>query len=179
MSDTQAVAAVRVWLREHIVGLDLCPFAGGPLRAGRVRIARCNDHDLESAATAVLNEVQRLVDDPAIETTLLLVPQVGADFEDFLDATELVQQVMTASGYEGVFQLVPFHPDFRFAEGPDDDPAHGVQRSPTPLWHLLREESLDRAIDGHPDVGSIPQRNAALLRQRAGWTAAPDDAGQS
>jgi len=160
-----AVAAVRTWLKDFIVGLDICPFAGGPLRGGRVRIAVSQAADLEAAIADLLREAERLDEDPEVETTLLLVPDLFPDFGDFLDATALAIEVFQVSGYEGVYQIVAFHPEFCFEGAEPDDPANATNRSPIVLWHLLREASVDRAVEGHPDVHGIPERNAALLRE--------------
>jgi len=168
MSAERWVEDVRRWLRERIVGLGLCPYAAGPVHGGRVRIA-VEPGDLEARLTALVLEAERLLAaDPAdCETTLLLVPFGADDFEDFLDETdlgrELLEQVVGAE-----LQAVAFHPGFRFADSDPDDPANGVNRSPMPLWHLLRERSVERVLRADPDaVAAVPGRNRDLLRALA------------
>ena len=163
---TEPIPAVRVWLRDEIVGLDLCPFAAGPLRAGRVRIASSDAQDPEGAVTDLLLEARHLDEHPVVETTLLLLTGLPVDFETFLDLTALAEDVLADEGYEGELQIVAFHPDFCFAGADPDDPANAVNRSPVTLWHLLRAQSVERAIAGHPDVAGIPERNARELRER-------------
>jgi len=167
MDPLVVVAAVRTWLQAFVVELDLCPFAGGPLRAGRVRIAVAEATDLEAAVGALLLEAERLDEDEDVETSLLVIPDLFPDFEDFLDVTAAAEEVFRVSGYDGIYQIVAFHPEFRFADSDPADPANGTNRSPFPMWHLLRESSVERAIEGHPDVASIPARNAELLRELA------------
>lgn len=162
-----AVTEVRAWLRDVIVGLDLCPFAAGPLRRGRVRLAESEATELEAVLLDVMREAQLLVDDDTVETTLLLLPHALADFEDHLEATFLAEDLLAASGLEGTVQLVGFHPDYCFEGADPADPANATNRSPVPLLHLLRTESVSRAIDTHPDVNGIAARNVALLRARA------------
>jgi len=169
MSSTNAataVPAVRAWLRDTIVGLDLCPFAGGPLRAGRVRIAESHASDLHGALTDLMVEARHLREHDRVETTLLVLPALHLDFEDFLDATALGEQLLADAGHHGVLQVVAFHPDFRFEGADPGDPANAVNRSPAPLWHLLRESSVARAVEAYDGVEEIPERNARLLRER-------------
>lgn len=163
---SESVAQTRRWLEQMVVGLDLCPFARGPLQAGRVRIAVSVATDLEMALADLGVEFERLVGTPTeqLETTLLVFGSMFGDLEDFLDATELARALLTASELDGELQLADFHPDYVFADVPEDDPANATNRSPNPIWHLLRETSVGRAADGHPDVGSIPERNQRLLR---------------
>ncbi|MFK7927864.1 MAG: DUF1415 domain-containing protein [Myxococcota bacterium] len=167
MDPLVVVAAVRTWLHGFVVELDLCPFAGGPLRAGRVRIAVSEATDLEEAVGELLLEAERLDEDDDVETSLLVLPDLFPDFEDFLDVTAAAEEVFRVSGYDGIYQIVVFHPGFRFEGSDPADPANGTNRSPFPMWHLLRESSVERAIEGHPDVASIPARNAELLRELA------------
>ena len=68
--------------------------------------------------------------------------------------------------HEGVYQVASFHPDYRFADAPDDDPANFTNRSVYPMLHLLREESLEKAIDGHSDPEGLPDKNVAFARDK-------------
>lgn len=156
------------WVRRVIVGLDLCPFAAAPMKAGIVRFAEADCADIDEAVAATAQEIARLAETPANElsTTLLALPGWD-DFDEFLDLTGAVEAFLEFAGIEELFQVVAFHPDW-VAEGEDaDDPAAGTNRSPVPALHLLRQEEIARAVRGHPDVDGIPARNAALLRELA------------
>ncbi len=166
---------VRRWLERAVLGLDLCPFARRPYESGRVRIvvslARTDDGlvgDLET-------ELRRLVDaDPVeLETTLLASPTRFEDFLDFNDFLDIAEAVVRALDLEGEFQVVGFHPDFRFADAPADDPANCTNRSPFPILHLLREASVAHAVAGLDDPDAIYRRNIETLRRigEAGWRA--------
>lgn len=160
--------ALEDWVRRFIVGLDLCPFAAAPLAAGRVRFCalRCTDPD--EAVGAVAQEVARLVETPASELSTTLIALPGwEDFDVFLDIAWGVEAFLDMAGVDELVQVVVFHPRW-VAEGEDpEDPACATNRSPVPALHLLRQEEVTRAVEGHPDIASIPARNADLLRARA------------
>ena len=83
-------------------------------------------------------------------------------FNDFLD---LAEALLGERELEGVVQVASFHPGYRFAGVGADDPANFSNRSPHPTLHLLREASVTRSVDAHPDPLAIPKRNATLLRE--------------
>jgi hypothetical protein len=111
-------------------------------------------------------ECQRLDEDKFIETSLLIFPDAFADFEAYLNLVEMVEELLEDQDYEGIYQVASFHPDYRFSDASEDDPANFTNRSVYPMLHLLREDSLDKAIDSHPDVESIPERNVAFAREK-------------
>ena len=77
---------------------------------------------------------------------------------------ELAERLLAQLGYEGVYQIASFHPDYCFADADNDDAANFTNRSPYPMLHLLREASLSMAIDNYPDIDAIPQRNVEKAR---------------
>lgn len=163
----EVVAATRQWLASTIVGLDLCPYARGPIEAGRVRVAVAGG-DQVARLEALAREVEHLLASDArdVETTLLIVPDAPAEFEAFLDETDLGLDVIDAALDE--VQVVVFHPKFCFADAADADPGNATNRSPAPLWHLLRQASVDRVVDADPEgVAAIPERNRQRLLARA------------
>mgnify|MGYP002629488974 CR=1 FL=1 len=167
MSEDDPVAATERWLRDVVVGLDLCPFAAGPLHRGGVRIVASRADDLAGLLAEVQHEATVLMQQGA-ETTLLVVPELELEFEDLLDVVEIGEALLEDLGWQAAVQLVGFHPDYVFGDGlGPDDPANATNRSPYPTLHLLRADDVERAIAGHPDIASIPKRNVALLRARA------------
>lgn len=154
------------WLTQFVVGHNLCPFAKRPLAQGTVRIHVEESPNEPDATRAFLTELERLVTTPrpALETTLLVLPNQFADFADFWDYCTWVQELLADSGAEGLVQVVGFHPQYVFAEAAPDDASNYTNRSPYPLIHLLREESVGEAVLDYPDVAAIPERNIALLR---------------
>jgi hypothetical protein len=157
------------WVRRVVVGLDLCPFAAAPLAAGRVRFVEAECASVDDAVRVAAEECLRLIETPPEElsTTLLALPG-WPDFEGFLDLAAAVDGFVEMAELVGLIQVVAFHPDW-VADGEDAlDPASATNRSPVPALHLLREEEIERAVRGHPDVDAIVRRNAEVLRA-LGW----------
>ena len=101
-----------------------------------------------------------------IETTLIIFPNHFADFEDYLDLVDLVEDLSVEQGYEGVYQIASFHPEYCFAGAEEEDPANYTNRSPYPMLHLLREESITRAVEHYKDPEGIPERNMAFAKKK-------------
>ena len=161
------LAACQKWVDDVVIGLNLCPFAASPRGAGRVRFALSRAADVAELIAEVSDEIDKLAEDPAVDTTLLVVPELTPGFDDILDLVAAAEAWLEATGRDAGFQLVAFHPDFQFEGAAADDPANGTNRSPHPMVHILRAEDVRRAAAAHPDVHGIPDRNATLLRARA------------
>lgn len=153
--------AVHTWLTQVVIGLDLCPFANHPLQNQAVRICvseAASDADLLADLQL---EMQRMEQTPAVqlETTLLVAAnhlQNFADYNDFLDA---VDWLIEHNDWLGVYQVASFHPHYCFADASPEDQENLTNRAPYPILHILRETSLERAIDSYPNVEQIPNRN--------------------
>lgn len=159
---------IEQWLTQFIIGHRICPFAGQPWEQGRVRIVKSDVEEEEDLNNQLLAELLHLVKNDRIttETTLLVTPNWGEDFDDFWSYCEWVNdELLEEAGLDGIIQVVGFHPDFRFAETEEDDAANFTNRSPYPLLHLLREVSVEEVALGHPNIESIPERNQAYLRE--------------
>lgn len=160
-------AQTEKWLREFVIGLGLCPFASAPMRAGLVHISVSQATNIETLAADLAKEAESLLDLSRAEreTSLLVAPHLFDEFEDMLDFLDDIEILWEEAGLEGILQLVSFHPDYRFADAPADDPANSTNRSPYPMLHLLREDSVTEVLETHPDPDGIPDRNVALLRR--------------
>lgn len=163
-TDPDVEARTRRWIEQVVVGLSLCPFARPVLPT--LRIAVTPARDLEALLGALAAELGRLVgsDPTALPTTVLVVPEALADFDDYLDALAVVEAALEDAGLEGEIQVASFHPRYRFEGAPADDPANYSNRSPYPMFHLLREADVGAAVDAHPDPEGIPARNIERLR---------------
>nr|CDQ33339.1 hypothetical protein BN993_02779 [Virgibacillus halodenitrificans] len=168
--DADVIAMTRAWVANFVVAHDVCPFAGREVRRDSLRYVVANDDDPEHLLHTLIEECHRLDAEPAIETTLMILPEGVADFDDYLDLLGVADALLEAEGYTGVYQLASFHPDYVF-ENTDfegvaaDDPANYTNRSPWPMWHLLRESSVEAAVAAYPDPESIPEINVAALRE--------------
>ena len=99
-----------------------------------------------------------------LETTLLAIPDMLEDFADYNDFLDAVDLWVEQFGWEGELQVASFHPQYQFADTETDDPGNLTNRSPWPLLHIIREESLEKAIEHYPDVDAIPERNVARMK---------------
>jgi hypothetical protein len=170
-----AIAETRAWVERAVIGLNLCPFAKAPQVKGQVRYVATVAEDVEALLAVLVDELNRLAETPAdgIETTLLIHPQVLADFADYNDFLDLAEAAVAELDLEGVIQVASFHPLYRFAGSDADDPANATNRSPYPTLHLLREESIDRAVAAFPEAETIFEANIATMRRLGaeGWAA--------
>lgn len=121
---------------------------------------------MEHCLQTFMEECHRLDNDPGIETTLIIFPNAVPGFEDYLEMLDLAEQLLAEHNYEGIYQVASFHPHYRFAGSADDDAANYTNRSIYPMLHLLREESIDKALENYPDPESIPERNIRFAHEK-------------
>ena len=159
------IAAVRRWVETVVVGLDLCPFARRELRRERIRFAVTPATTPAELLASLRTELERLDTQPAIETTLLIHPQVLLDFYDYNEFLETADDLLDTLGMVGIFQIASFHPHYQFAGTAAADVENYTNRSPYPMLHLLREASLERSIASCSDTEQIPLRNIALMKR--------------
>ncbi|MDQ6638514.1 MAG: DUF1415 domain-containing protein [Pseudomonadota bacterium] len=170
-----ALAETRAWVERAVIGLQLCPFAKAPQVRGQVRFVVSAASDAEALLGDLVDELNRLAAAPPerVETTLLIHPRVLADFEDHNDFLEIAEAALVALDLEGVIQIASFHPRYRFAGSAPDDIANATNRSPHPTLHLLREDSVERALASFADPAAIFEANIKTMTRlgREGWAA--------
>ncbi len=147
-----------------MVGLNLCPFAKRELVQNRVRFSVTDAVTEEQLLADLQAELELLSSDEAVETTLLIHPNVLQDFYNYNQFLSRADSLLEQMGLVGVYQIASFHPDYQFGGTEPDDVENYTNRSPYPMLHLIREESLERAIANYPDSDLIPERNIALLK---------------
>lgn len=171
----QAEADTRRWLERAVIGLNLCPFAKAVHVKAQIHYAVYEPADEAHLIDALLREARDLaaLDAAERDTTLLIAPNTLADFLDFNDFTARAERQLARAGFDGVFQLASFHPQFQFAGTEADDIGNATNRAPYPTLHLLREDSVDRAVDAFPDAEAIFERNIDTLEALGpdGWAA--------
>ncbi|ASP17163.1 hypothetical protein HMPREF9120_00909 [Neisseria sp. oral taxon 020 str. F0370] len=165
----------RQWMEKAVIGLNLCPFAKAPHVKGRVRIAVSGVKHGDGFLEDLDRELQLLADTPPeqLETTLLVHPTLFTDFLQFNDMLDTAEAAIADNGLEGIIQIAPFHPDFRFEGTQPDDIGNYTNRSPYPTLHLIREDSIAKAAQAFPDAEAIFGRNIELLEKmgKSGWDA--------
>jgi uncharacterized protein len=171
----RAIAETRAWVERAVIGLNLCPFAKAPQVKGLVRYVLSEATDAGALRVCLIDELNLLARTPAgqIETTLLVHPQVLADFAEYNDFLAVADSAVEALGLQGVLQVASFHPQYRFAGSKAADVANATNRSPYPTLHLLREDSVARAVAAFPQAEAIFEANITTLRAlgAAGWAA--------
>jgi hypothetical protein len=172
-SANDPIAATRAWLERAVIGLNLCPFAKAVHAKGQVRYVLSAATTPEALLAQLGEELLLLRDAPAdtVDTTLLVHPDVLHDFLDYNDFLETADTLVRELGLEGVLQVASFHPRYQFAGSEPDDIENFTNRSPHPTLHLLREDSVARAVAAYPDPDVIVERNVDTLRSlgREGW----------
>jgi hypothetical protein len=167
------IEETRAWLEKAVIGLNLCPFAKAVHTKGQIRWVLSAATEPAELLGELVRELQFLAtaDPQAVDTTLIVHPQVLQDFADFNDFQDVADAQVAEMGLEGVLQVANFHPQFQFAGEPADDIGHFTNRSPYPTLHLLREDSIERAVEAFPQAESIYERNIQTLRElgQDGW----------
>ena len=165
MNESEVISATRNWVDKVVVGLNFCPFAKRELVKGSVRFTVCEATNEEELLQYLQHELQRLDDEPDLETTLLIHPYALGDFMRYNEFLEEANGLLAVLEREGVYQVASFHPRYQFAGTGPDDAENYTNRSPYPMLHLLREASLEVAIDHYPNVDDIPDRNIELTQK--------------
>ena len=165
MSESEIISATRSWVDTVVVGLNFCPFAKRELAKGRVRFTLCEATNEGELLQYLQQELRRLDDEPDLETTLLIHPYALGDFMRYNEFLEEANSLLALMEMEGVYQIASFHPHYQFAGTGPDDAENYTNRSPYPMLHLLREASLEVAIDHYPNVDDIPERNIELTQK--------------
>lgn len=161
------------WLEKAVIGLNLCPFAKSVHVKGQLHYVVSQASDAEGVAIDLHRELEALAESSPEkrDTTLLILPQAFAEFLDFNDFTELADDLVEELDLGGILQVASFHPLFQF-EGTDvDDVTNCTNRAPYPILHLLREDSIDKAVEAFPEAEMIYERNMQVLGEMGieGW----------
>lgn len=171
----ETIAATRIWLERAVIGLNLCPFAKAVHVKKQVRYVVSKASDSDTLLADLERELQYLAKVPPDEadTTLLIHPYVLGKFDDFTDFLDLVDVTVCLQGLSGILQVANFHPDYCFSDAEPDDMGNYTNRSPYPTLHLIREESLDRAVRAFPEAATIYERNIETMERIGleGWRA--------
>ena len=173
MTTDPIIARTHQWLERAVIGLNLCPFAKAEHVHGRIRYSVSEATQPTDLLLALEEEITFLLaQDPAkTETTLLIVPHMLADFLDYNDFLDEADAVLEHADHDAQLQIASFHPHYQFAGSQPDDIENFTNRSPYPMLHLLREDSVERAVAAFPEAEQIYERNIATLRKLglAGW----------
>ena len=166
LDDILIIEQTKKWVNTVIIAHNYCPFAKREVEKGSVRYKIVHETEFNSLLKDIMQECVWLDQNADTETTLIIFPSNLNNFNSFLDCLVLAEDLLIAQGYEGVYQIASFHPDYCFQGAELNDPANFTNRSPYPMFHLIREASVEAAIEKHPDADSIPERNVEYARQQ-------------
>ena len=168
-----ALEETTIWLEKAVIGLNLCPFAKAVHSKGQIRWVLSDATEPVALLELLVHELQHLAaaDPETTDTTLIVHPQVMRDFMDFNDFLGVAEDALAELDLDGVLQIASFHPQFQFAGTDSDDITNATNRSPYPTLHLLREDSVERAVAAFPKAEDIFERNIDTLQRLGpdGW----------
>ncbi|XYB76594.1 DUF1415 domain-containing protein [Vibrio parahaemolyticus] len=153
------------WLNDVVIGLNLCPFAAKPQRNKQTKIFVSKATQEEALLEDILLQLIELstTEPEKLETTLVVVPNMLQDFWDYNFCIDWVEGLIKQQDWEGIFQVATFHPDYCFGGAAPEDDENLTNRSPYPIFHLIREESMEKVLKHYPDPESIPDTNIARV----------------
>jgi len=172
--DHDAVIAETVnWVEQAVIGLNLCPFAKAVHVKKQIRYVVSDADTPEALLAQLLEELEYLAETSPekVDTTMLIHPNVLADFEDYNEFLDVADAALEDVELDGILQVASFHPDYQFADTHPNDIENYTNRSPYPTLHLLREDSVERAVEAFPEAGEIFEKNIETLRALGhdGW----------
>ncbi|MEL0636361.1 DUF1415 domain-containing protein [Marinomonas sp. TI.3.20] len=165
LSDELVTTQTIKWVNDFIVGLNICPFAKREMERESVRFVVVRSKKSQVALEELMSEVHWLDEHPETETTIIVFPTLFSDFYRYLDFVDLAENIMFEQECEGVYQLATFHPNYCFSGAEPEDVSNYTNRSPYPMLHLLREASVEKAIEFYGDTDAIPERNIDVMEE--------------
>ncbi len=166
-NDQEIIKSVSHWLSKVVIGLNLCPFAKAPFNKGQVELIVTHADTDDELVQFLSDRLNRLAETSSekIETTIIIVADWLQQFDDYNQFLDLADDVIVANELEGILQVASFHPNYQFEGTSPDSPENYSNRSPYPLLHLLREESVERALESEQNADDIVARNIAKLNE--------------
>lgn len=161
----QIIQQTKNWIDEIVIGLDLCPFAAKVVLDDVIEYTVVDSEDSEQHMHALADCFTRLNQTPRVETSLLIFPNAYLEFDDYLDLLSLANLLLEDLMYEGTYQVASFHPHYRFNGTTEDDASNFSNRSPYPMLHILREASVEKAIEHYDDIDDVPEINIQKLKK--------------
>ncbi|EKO3723098.1 DUF1415 family protein [Vibrio metschnikovii] len=167
LSPSTITEHVNQWLNEVVIGLNLCPFAAKPQRNQQIKIFVSQASREEELLQDILDQLLELDTKEAqeLETTLVVVPNMLDDFMDYNFFIDWVEALIRQQDWEGIFQVATFHPQYCFAGTCPEDDENLTNRSPYPIFHLIREQSMEKVLKHYPNPEAIPEINIQRVSQ--------------
>lgn len=166
MTDSTIIEHTNNWIKSVVIGLNFCPFAAKAVIQNTIHYSVQQTATISSALEELEKQLQLLDANDKLETTLIIFPNDFQDFQPYLDLVKKAERLLSKLNYDGVYQIASFHPDYCFAGADENDPANYTNRSVYPMLHLLREDSITKALSTFKNPEMIPERNVDLAREK-------------
>lgn len=154
------------WIKNVVIDCNFCPFASKPFKQKTIRYHVELDFEVKNILTLLKDEFDFLNQQQDIETSFIIFPNHFTDFQEYLSLVQDAEKALTKLNYDGIYQIASFHPDYLFADAEEDDAANYTNRSIYPMLHLLREDSITKALNLFKEPESIPERNIQFAREK-------------
>ncbi len=167
MPESEVLQQTKLWIANVVIGLNLCPFAQRVFQGNQIRYVVTETTDQEELLQLLTTEVKCLSDrtDPQIETTIIIHPNVLNNFLNYIDFLTQADNHLRRFGHQGTIQLASFHPQYQFEDAEPDAVENYTNRSPYPMLHLLREDSITKVATDPKQMAEIPRRNKRTMRE--------------
>lgn len=159
------ILATKQWIQKIVIGLNLCPFASYPYEQDKISYAVCLD--TKELLYHIHDQIELILSEQQVETSFIIIPDL-TQFLEYLDIVDSIEHLLKNKNLEGIVQIASFHPDYQFQDLSIEDVRNLTNRSPYPMIHILREESVSRAVAAYQDIDTIPIKNQKLLLDM-GW----------
>ena len=165
-NDSLEITHTANWIKNVVIGCNFCPFAAKAMAKKTVRYVVVDTTAFKSGLTALANEFEFLNSHENIETTFIIFSKGFPEFLQYLDLVDKGERLLTKEKYEGIYQLASFHPQYLFSGSKENDPENYTNRSPYPMLHILREDSITKALENFDDPDSIPEKNIDFAKTK-------------
>jgi hypothetical protein len=165
-SAEKVIEQTKSWIIKVIVANNFCPFAAKEMKQNSINYIVVSENETAACLQELINTCELLDRNNTIETSFIILPNAFKNFDDYLDVLEIAEELLVAQGYEGIYQLASFHPQYCFEGVAEDDAANYTNRSIYPMFHLLREASIEKALAHYPNPEKIPETNIDFARKK-------------
>ena len=166
ITNEKVIQQTNNWIKSVVIDCNFCPFAAKALFNKSIRYVVKSNVNINEGLEALKTELEELENNTDIETSFIIFENDFKDFNDYLDLVKKAERLLTKEDYDGIYQIASFHPDYCFDGAEEDDAANYTNRSIYPMLHILREESLTKALSLFPNPEEIPHKNIDFARQK-------------
>ncbi len=160
------ISKTKQWILDVVIGCNFCPFAAKEVKKDSVYYEVLENLETEKVLEKVFETCSYLDTHEEIETSLLILSNCFTNFDEYLVLVELAEDLLAEYNYDGIYQIASFHPQYLFSGSNEKDPSNYTNRSPYPMLHFLREDSIRKAVDSYPNIEDVPKRNIKFTQEK-------------